>query len=101
MLSEATLDALGTFLGEAIRVLILFVAHLAEAVPLIGSEGLASLRWTAPKQTSCVLVGDETSLVEIDRASCSTMGGALSPVRLEVLLTFRADDQRWAWHIPR
>ena len=27
MLGEATLDALGTFLGEAIRVLILFVAQ--------------------------------------------------------------------------
>ena len=25
----------------------------------------------------------------------------LSPVRLDVLLTFRAHDQRWAWHIPR
>jgi hypothetical protein len=34
----------------------------------------------------------------IDRAG---VGGALSPVRLDVLLTFRAHDQRWAWRIPR
>ena len=46
------------------------------------------------------LVGDEAPLVEIDRAGRSTMGGALSPGRLDVLLTFRAHDQRWAWHIP-
>jgi hypothetical protein len=30
MLGEATLDALGTFLGEAIRFLILFAAQQAE-----------------------------------------------------------------------
>jgi hypothetical protein len=50
---------------------------------------------------SCVFAGDEAPLVEIDRAGCSTMGRELSPVRLDVLLTFRAHDQRWAWHIPR
>jgi hypothetical protein len=59
-----------------------------------------ALTW-CPKQTSCVFVGDETLLVEIDRTGCSTMGGALSPVRLDVLLTFHGHDQRWAWHIPR
>src|ERR1700730_12777513 len=40
-------------------------------------------------------------LAILDRAGCSTMGRELSPVRLDVLLTFRAHDQRWAWHIPR
>ncbi len=32
MLGEATLDALGTFLGEAIRLFILFAAQQATAV---------------------------------------------------------------------
>ena len=31
----------------------------------------------------------------------STMGGAINRIRLDVLLTFRGHDQRWAWHIPR
>jgi hypothetical protein len=40
MLGEATLDALGTFLGEAIRVLILFVAqHSGELVAASGGAG--------------------------------------------------------------
>ena len=42
-------------------------------------RGIGLLQWTAPKQTSCVFVGDEAPLVEIDRAGCSTTGGALSP----------------------
>jgi len=50
---------------------------------------------------SCVFAGDEAPLVELDRAGCSTMGRELSPVCLDVLLTFRVHDQRWAWHIPR
>jgi hypothetical protein len=62
-------------------------------------RGIGLLQWTALKRTSCVCL--EAPLVEIDSAGCSTMGGALSPVRLDVLLTFRAHDQRWAWHIPR
>jgi hypothetical protein len=70
-------------------------------VPLIGSEESASYNGPHPNRLPCAVVGHETPLVEIDRAGCSTMGGASSSVRLDVLLTFRAHDQRWAWHIPR
>ena len=38
MLGEATLDALGTFLGEAIRLLILFVAQHRDARQTIAGE---------------------------------------------------------------
>ena len=65
---------------------------------LVVSRGTESSK---PASRSCVFAGDEAPLVELDRAGCSTMGRELSPVRLDVLLTFRAHDQRWAWHIPR
>jgi hypothetical protein len=39
--------------------------------------------------------------VDISDLAARMLNRELSPVRLDVLLTFRAHDQRWAWHIPR
>ena len=62
-----------------------------------------SWRWCATRNRPLTMDRTQTDflrlcrrqapLVEIDRAGCSTMGGALSPGRLDVLLTFRAHDQ--------
>jgi len=73
----------------------------AEAMPLIGSEESAS---HMDRTQTDVLRPVEQPALSISTRGVSlptSVGGALSPVRLDVLLTFRAHDQRWAWHIPR
>jgi multiple sugar transport system permease protein len=102
--TRVTLPPLGPSIQTALILKMVLAFEMFAIVLSIGGRNFpvlvsAAFNWQYNQQDFGVAAAYAVIVMGVSLAA--TLIYLLSPVRLDVLLTFRAHDQRWAWHIPR